>query len=217
MVDAVLFDLDGTLVDTAPDLALALNQQRQMHGLPEMPFELIRPYASHGSAGLLQIGFAISPDHPAFEELRREYLQIFEDNGNPHSTLFEGMVELLDELETRAIPWGIVTNKPARFTDPLLAQLGLNYRAASVISGDSCTHTKPHPEPILAACREMRVLPSTSVYIGDAERDIAAAHACGMPAILAEYGYIGPHDQPQDWQADAYIKYPTALLDFLGY
>ena len=217
MVDAVLFDLDGTLVDTAPDLALALNQQRQMHGLPEMPFELIRPYASHGSAGLLQIGFSITPDHPAFDELRCEYLQIFEDNGNPHSTLFEGMVELLDELETRAIPWGIVTNKPARFTNPLLAQLGLNYRAASIISGDSCTHTKPHPEPILTACRQMRVLPSTSVYVGDAERDIAAAHACGMPAILAEYGYIGAHDQPQDWHADAYIKYPTALLDFLGY
>jgi Predicted phosphatases len=110
MVNAVLFDLDGTLVDTAPDLAHALNQQRQMHGLPEMPFELIRPYASHGTVGLLQVGFSISPEHPAFAELRSEYLSIFEENANPYSQLFPGMMELLDELEIRGIPWGVVTN-----------------------------------------------------------------------------------------------------------
>ncbi|ARU31217.1 phosphoglycolate phosphatase [Sulfuriferula sp. AH1] len=217
MVDAVLFDLDGTLVDTAPDLAHALNQQRQMHGLPEMPFELIRPYASHGTAGLLQAGFSISPDHPAFADLRTEYLNLFEENANPYSQLFPGMMELLDELETRGIPWGVVTNKPARLTTPLLDALGLLDRAASVVSGDSCVNSKPHPEPILTACREIGVLPSTCVYIGDAERDIEAAHACGMPAIIAEYGYIGPQDDPLSWHADAFIQTPTALLDFLGY
>lgn len=217
MVDAVLFDLDGTLVDTAPDLAHALNQQRQMHGLPEMPFELIRPYASHGTVGLLQVGFSITPDHPAFADLRSEYLSLFEENANPYSQLFPGMMELLDELETRGIPWGIVTNKPARLTTPLLDALGLIDRAASIISGDSCANAKPHPEPILTACREIGVLPSTCVYIGDAERDIEAAHACGMPAIIAEYGYIGPQDDPSSWHADGFIQHPTALLDFLGY
>ena len=217
MVDAVLFDLDGTLVDTAPDLAHALNQQRLMHGLPEMPFELIRPYASHGTVGLLQVGFSISTDHPAFADLRSEYLGIFEENANPYSQLFPGMMELLDELETRGIPWGIVTNKPAHLTTPLLDALGLLDRAASVISGDSCAYAKPHPEPILTACREIGVLPSTCVYIGDAERDIEAAHACGMPAIIAEYGYIGPQDDPASWHADGFIQAPTALLEFLGY
>ena len=217
MVDAVLFDLDGTLVDTAPDLAYALNQQRLMHGLIEMPFELIRPYASHGTQGLLQIGFSIGPDHPAFADLRSEYLDLFQNNGNPYSQLFPGMMELLAELESRGIPWGIVTNKPAYLTRPLIAGLGLDDRAACIISGDSCVNPKPHPEPLLTACREIGVLPSTCVYIGDAERDIEAAHACGMPAIIAEYGYIGPHDQPLHWHADGFIKTPTALLDFLAY
>ncbi|MHB1245370.1 MAG: phosphoglycolate phosphatase [Sulfuriferula sp.] len=217
MVNAVLFDLDGTLVDTAPDLGYALNQQRQMHGLPEMPLELIRPYASHGTVGLLQIGFAISPDHPAFQDLRAEYLELYEQNLNQFSALFPGMMELLDELEMRGLPWGIVTNKPARFTDPLLAQMGLDDRAASIISGDTCAHSKPHPEPLLAACREIGVLPATCVYIGDAERDIAAAHASGMPALVAEYGYIGPQDDPLEWGADGFIQSPTALLEYLGY
>ncbi len=217
MVNAVLFDLDGTLVDTAPDLGYALNQQRQMHGLPEMPLELIRPYASHGTVGLLQIGFAISPDHPAFQDLRTEYLELYEQNLNLFSTLFPGMMELLDELEMRGLPWGIVTNKPARFTEPLLAQMGLDDRAATVISGDTCAHPKPHPEPMLAACREIGVLPATCVYIGDAERDVEAAHASGMPALVAEYGYIGPQDNPLEWGADGFIQSPTALLEYLGY
>lgn len=217
MVDAVLFDLDGTLVDTAPDLAHALNQQRQMHGLPEMPLELVRPYASHGTVGLLQIGFAISPDHPAFADLRAEYLALYEQNFTQFSTLFPGMMELLDELEMRGLPWGIVTNKPARFTGPLLEQMGLDERAATVISGDTCVHPKPHPEPLLAACREIGIAPTRCVYIGDAERDIEAAHACGMPALIAEYGYLGPQDNPLAWGADGFIQSPTALLDYLGY
>lgn len=217
MVNAVLFDLDGTLVDTAPDLGYALNQQRQMHGLPEMPLELIRPYASHGTVGLLQIGFAISPEHPAFQDLRAEYLELYGQNLNQFSTLFPGMMELLDELEMRGLPWGVVTNKPARFTSPLLEQLGLDDRAATVISGDTCAHSKPHPDPLLAACREIGVLPATCVYIGDAERDVEAAHACGMPVLIAEYGYLGPHDNPLEWGADGFIQSPTALLEYLGY
>lgn len=215
MFDAVLFDLDGTLADTAPDLAAVLNQQRGMHGLPEMPFDLLRPYASHGTVGLLQIGFSITPDHAAFDDLRNEYLTLFEQHGNQYSGLFPGMMELLDELETRGILWGIVTNKPAWLTTPLLEQLGLEHRAACVISGDTCARNKPHPDPLLAACEKLGLLPDNCLYVGDAERDITAAHACGMRALIAEYGYIGPHDDPHSWFADGSILYPTDILQYL--
>lgn len=215
MIEAILFDLDGTLVDTAPDLAWVLNQQRQMHGLIEMPFDLIRPWASHGTAGLLQAGFAIEPDHPAYDELREEYLRMFSEHDNQYSTLFPGMMELLDELERRGIPWGIVTNKPGWLTAPLLDRLGLDTRAACIISGDSCERSKPHPDPLMLACAQLDLPADSCVYIGDAERDIQAAHACGMPAILAEYGYIGPHDDPENWEAEGVIAIPTDLLLYL--
>ncbi|MDA8329358.1 MAG: HAD-IA family hydrolase [Betaproteobacteria bacterium] len=216
MLEAILFDLDGTLVDTAPDLAWVLNQQRAMHGLIEMPFDLIRPYASHGTAGLLQIGFSIGDDHPAYTELRSEYLALFESHGNQYSQLFPGMMEVLDELEMRGIPWGIVTNKPGWLTAPLLDQMGLDQRAACVITGDTCARSKPHPDPLLAACAQINLPANTCVYIGDAERDITAAHACGMPALIAEYGYIGPNDDPYTWYADGSIAQPTDLFNYLA-
>ena len=215
MIEAVLFDLDGTLVDTAPDLAWTLNQQRQMHGLPELPFEILRPYASHGTTGLLQAGFSISPTHAAFNDLRQEYLDLFQNHNNQYSALFPGMMEVLEELEYRGLPWGIVTNKPSWLTDPLLDQLGLDLRAACVISGDTCARNKPYPDSLIAACEHLHLLPADCVYIGDAERDIQAAHACGMPAIIAEYGYIGPHDDPFSWFAEGVITHPTELIQFL--
>ena len=215
MADAILFDLDGTLVDTAPDLIGVLNQQRQLHGLPELPFELVRPYASHGTAGLLQAGFAISPGHAAFDDLRTEYLDLFQTHDNQYSQLFPGMMELLEELEQRGIPWGIVTNKPGYLTLPLLDKLGLDNRAACVISGDSCARAKPWPDPLLVACHQLDLAPQDCIYIGDAERDIQAAHACGMPALLAEYGYIGPTDDIDSWEADGSLLTPTDLLEFL--
>ena len=215
MPDAILFDLDGTLVDTAPDLVGVLNLQRSLHGLPELPFSLARPYASHGTAGLLQIGFSISTTHPAFSPLREEYLDLFERHANQHSTLFPGMVELLQELETRHILWGIVTNKPGWLTYSLLDHLNLTTRAACIIHGDSCTNLKPHPDPLLLACNQIGMPPEICLYIGDAERDIAAAHACNMPAIIAEYGYIGPNDDPRSWYADGSVAQPTDILNWL--
>ena len=215
MPEAILFDLDGTLVDTAPDLVWTLNQLRQMHGLPELPFELLRPYASHGTAGLLQAGFTIDTDHPAYSGLREEYLDLFRQQDNRFSALFPGMMEVLEELERRGIPWGVVTNKPAEFTRSLLDRLALDLRAACMVSGDSCARQKPWPDPLLIACHQLGLAPQDCVYIGDAERDIEAARACDMPALIAEYGYIGPHDDIVSWDADGSLLTPTDLFAYL--
>ncbi|MCE5180278.1 MAG: HAD-IA family hydrolase [Betaproteobacteria bacterium] len=212
---AVLFDLDGTLADTAPDLGHALNLQRERHGLPSLAQEIIRPYASHGTVGLFDIGFGLTPQDARFAPMREEYLALYTANLCLHTTLFPGMAELLDELEDKGIAWGVVTNKPARFTNPLMEQLGLINRAASIISGDTCPHPKPHPEPLLAAAREIGVAPQSCLYIGDAERDIEAAHAADMPAILAAYGYLGAADRPETWGADASIQHPAEILGYL--
>ncbi|MHB1290937.1 MAG: HAD family hydrolase [Sulfuricella sp.] len=213
---AVLFDLDGTLADTAPDLGHALNLQRERHGLPPLPQETIRPYASHGTVGLFDIGFGLTPRDARFAPMREEYLALYTANLCLHTTLFPGMAELLAALEARNIFWGVVTNKPARFTNPLLEQLGLLGRAASVISGDTCTHPKPHPEPLLYAAREIGVAPQSCLYVGDAERDIEAARAAGMSALIADYGYLGAEDRPETWGADGRIDAPLGILAFLA-
>lgn len=212
---AVLFDLDGTLADTAPDLGHALNLQRERHGLPPLAQETIRPYASHGTRGLFEIGFGLKPEDAQFCIMRDEYLALYTANLCLHTTLFPGMAELLDELESKGIAWGVVTNKPARFTNPLMEQLGLFNRAASIISGDTCPHPKPHPEPLLAAAREIGVAPQSCLYIGDAERDIEAARAADMTAILAAYGYLGAADRPETWGASASIRHPSEILGYL--
>lgn len=212
---AVLFDLDGTLADTAPDLGHALNLQRERYGLPPLPQEIIRPYASHGTVGLFDIGFGLKPQDESFAPMREEYLALYTANLCLHTTLFPGMAELLATLETRNISWGVVTNKPARFTNPLLELLGLSKRAASIISGDTCTHPKPHPEPLLCAAREIGVAPQSCLYIGDAERDIEAARAAGMSALIADYGYLSAEDRPETWGADGRIDTPLGILAFL--
>lgn len=215
MIQAVLFDLDGTLADTAPDLGHTLNLQRERHGLPPLAQKTIRPYASHGTRGLFEIGFGLKPEDAQFNAMRDEYLALYTANLCRLTQLFPGMAELLQQLESKGIAWGVVTNKPARFTNPLMEQLGLIGRAASIISGDTCPHPKPHPEPLLAAAREIGVAPQSCLYIGDAERDIEAALAADMTAILAAYGYLGATDRPETWGANASIRHPAEILDYL--
>jgi phosphoglycolate phosphatase len=215
-MQAVLFDLDGTLADTAPDLGHALNLLRERHELPPLAQEIIRPYASHGTVGLFDIGFGLTPQDARFAPMREEYLALYTANLCLHTTLFPGMAELLDELEGKGIAWGVVTNKPARFTSPLLELLGLTKRAASVVSGDTCSHPKPHPEPLLCAAREIGVAPQSCLYVGDAERDIEAARAAGMPALVAAYGYLGANDKPETWRALSIIDSPAEIMRYLG-
>jgi phosphoglycolate phosphatase len=214
-MQAVLFDLDGTLADTAPDLGHALNLQRERHGLPPLPQEIIRPYASHGTIGLFDIGFGLTPQDERFAPMREEYLALYTANLCLHTALFPGMAELLAALEARNIAWGVVTNKPARFTEPLLELLGLSQRAASIISGDTCAHPKPHPEPLLRAAREIGIAPQSCLYVGDAERDIEAARAAGMSVLIADYGYLSAEDRPETWGADGRINTPQGILAFL--
>ncbi len=216
MTRAVLFDLDGTLVDTAGDLGHVLNLMRACRGLPALPDAAMRPQASHGTRGLLKVGFDVEPDHPVFEPLRHEFLDLYAQHLTRRSRPFPGMVEVLDTLETRGIAWGVVTNKPARFTEPLLAHLGLMARAACVVSGDTCAQPKPHPAGLLHACRVVGSKPADCLYVGDAERDAQAARAAGMPTLIALYGYIGDADRPHEWGGQGTIDRPEGLLDYLG-
>lgn len=216
MISAVLFDLDGTLVDTAPDLGFALNLMRQRRGLPPLPDAAIRGQASHGSQGLIRLGFGVAQTEPAFPELRREFLDIYEAHLTDRSTLFPGVDRLLATFESRAIAWGVVTNKPDRFTRPLLDRLGLLARTACVVSGDTCTRAKPAPDPMLHACRTVAATPDRCLYVGDAERDVQAGRAAGMPVIVALYGYLSDTDCPEAWGSDGYIRHPVDLLDYPG-
>ena len=214
-IRTVLFDLDGTLADTAPDLAYALNLLRQQHGMDEMPLENIRPAASHGSIALLKVGFQLEPDDEGFETLRQEYLALYETHINTHTTLFPGMAEILSEIEDRNLNWGVVTNKPAWLTEPLLDGLGVKHRAVCVISGDSLPERKPHPAPLLHACHLAGSEAAECIYIGDAERDIVAGHAAGMTTLIAMFGYLSEADDPDSWPADGRIHQPDEILNWL--
>jgi phosphoglycolate phosphatase len=211
----VLFDLDGTLLDTAPDLGLALNLQRQRHGLPPLPQARIRPYASHGSKGLLSVGFGLTPEHADFGDMREEYLAIYDEVMTQSPTLFEGMRELLGAIEHKGLRWGIVTNKPRRFTIPILKKIGLEGRAACVICGDDAPRAKPHPDTLLLACELTGMRVDECLYVGDAERDIQAGRAAGMRTVVSLYGYIDDADRPHEWEADHAIQQPMELLALL--
>lgn len=214
-IRAVLFDLDGTLVDTAPDLGYALNLQRGRHGLAPLADAVIRPQASHGARGLLGLGFGIGPDDAKFPAMREEFLELYAANICRHSQPFPGILGLLDALEARGLKWGVVTNKPARFTEPLLSILDLAERAACIVSGDTCPQPKPHPAPMLAAAELCGAAPAACLYLGDAERDIEAARAAGMPALVAAWGYLDATDTPGAWGAHAEIRHPLDTLDYL--
>ena len=212
----VLFDLDGTFADTAPDLADALNHTLERHGRTPLPYERIRPIVSHGGAALIRLGFGLTPEDADFDHFKQDLLDHYEHNLCARTRLFDGMDQVLASLEASGIAWGIVTNKPAWLTDPLMSALGLDRRAASIVSGDTCANRKPHPEPILCACRDMGVEPARSIYVGDAERDIAAGRAAGTATIAALYGYLLEDDNPDAWNADARIDAPADLLGLLG-
>jgi len=211
----ILFDLDGTLVDTAPDLAYALNVLRGRRGLPALADSLTRPQASHGTQGLLRVGFGLDSVQAEFTSLREEFLEVYAANLTARSPLFPGVAEMLAGLEERGLQWGVVTNKPARYTEPLLDHFGLRARAVCVVSGDTCAQSKPHPAPMLHACRLAASDPADCLYVGDAERDVTAAAAVGMPALVALYGYLGEDDRPEAWGAHGFIEAPLALLDWL--
>lgn len=213
---AVFFDLDGTFADTAPDLGAALNHVRSLHKLPPLPLEVTRLQASHGSAGLIKLGFNIDPDSAKFPALRDALLAHYSANICTHTTLFPGMAELIDALEQRGLPWGIVTNKPHRFTMPLMQALGYNKRAACLVSGDTCAHAKPHPEPLLYAAKVTGVATQNCLYLGDDKRDIEAGRAAGMQTLIALFGYIDPSADLNSWQADASIASPMKLIAHLA-
>jgi N-acetyl-D-muramate 6-phosphate phosphatase len=215
VADVVLFDLDGTLVDTAPDLAYALNLQRERHGLSALPLEDIRPFASHGSRGLLHKGFGITMEHPDFAAMRVEYLALYDEVFARSPVLFNGMAEVLAHIENQGLPWGVVTNKPRRFTEPMMKVMGLDSRAACVVSGDDAPRAKPYPDTLLLACEQIGVNPRQCIYIGDAERDIEAGRVAGMKTVLAMYGYLDAQDQPEQWGADATIAQPLDLIALL--
>ncbi len=213
--DAVLFDLDGTLADTARDLAYALNQTLLRFGRPALPFDRIRPVVSHGAIALIRLGFGIPPEGPAFEERRQILLDVYKDNLCRETALFPGMGNVLAGLESGRRPWGIVTNKPAWLTDPLISAMQLDHRAGCVISGDTYSRRKPHPEPLLHACRILGCRPERTWYVGDAGRDIEAGRAAGCVTIGALYGYLHPDDPPEAWDADLTIDTPEQLLALL--
>jgi N-acetyl-D-muramate 6-phosphate phosphatase len=211
---AVLFDLDGTLLDTAHDLAQALNELRRQEGLAALPFERIRNFVSHGSSALVRIAFPQASE-PQFLALRDRLLEIYRAALAVHTVPFEGMLELLARLEQEGLAWGVVTNKPAFLTEPLLEQLALRRRAGVIVSGDTLAERKPHPSPLLHAARELGVSPAASVYVGDAERDVLAARAAGMRAVVACFGYIGPEETPHAWPADAWVHSPCEIYPWL--
>ena len=212
---AVLFDLDGTLVDTAPDLGYALNCVLQENGKAPLTMDTIRPIASHGAAGLLQLGFGITPQDDDYPALRDRLLKLYQNNITRESNLFDGMAEVLLELEEKGIAWGVITNKPSFLTEPLLQKLDLTKRAGCIISGDTTEHSKPHPAPMLKGLEDINLTAEDCIYIGDAERDIQAGKAVSMRTVLARYGYLTDEDKQQDWQADAIIDHPSELLAWI--
>jgi len=212
---AVLFDLDGTLVDTGPDLAYALNRTLDHYQQPRLPYAAIRPVVSHGAMALIELGFGLPRDAPGFAERRLFLLDVYAANLCRETRLFAGMAELLSFLESHGVAWGVVTNKPAWLTDPLIAALGLAKRAACVVSGDTCRRRKPHPEPILHACALLDTDPSQSWYVGDAGRDMQAGRAAGCTTVGALYGYIHPDDPTAQWPCDLTIEHPEQLLSLL--
>jgi len=214
MTRAVLFDLDGTFADTAPDLGRAVNMMRAARGLSPVALTETRRVTSLGARGLLGVGFGMTPDHADYTAMREEFLQIYENNLCCDTRLFPGIAELIDQLEANQLPWGIVTNKAERFALPLMQQLGYSSRAACIIGGDTTAHMKPHPAPLLEAAQRLGVPADACIYVGDDERDIQAGRAAGMATIAVRFGYLNGSD-PQTWGADALISTPDEIIKFI--
>jgi len=214
-VQAVLFDLDGTFADTAPDLGRALNQLRVEQRLEPLPIAIMRAHASSGARGLLKAGFGLTPESEGYDALRDRFLDLYAENLCVETRLFDGIPELLVKIRARKLPWGIVTNKGKRFTEPLLRRLAVDNLAACVVSGDSTPHIKPHPEPLLLAASLLKLPPADCIYIGDDLRDVQATRAAGMRVVVAGWGYLGEGGDPRAWGADAVAALPREVLNFL--
>jgi len=211
----VLFDLDGTFADTAPDLGYALNVLLESRGRPTRPISELRTVASSGARGLLGMGFGLAPGAPEYDALAKEFLDLYERNLCRSTRLFPGIDDLLAAIEARSLRWGIVTNKAERFTFPLIRLLGLDQRAGCVICGDSTPYRKPHPQPLLTAAERLGVDPAACIYVGDDERDMIAGQAAGMRVAVAEYGYLGNGTPASEWAADFRVNHPLELLAHL--
>ena len=214
-LSCMLFDLDGTLLDTAPDLIASLNKALITEDLPQVDFNSIRPYISFGAAVMVEQSIIGKADSQTHDRILEQMLTHYQENIADHTRFFEGMTEILDALESNNIKWGVVTNKRIRFTEPLMRELKLTHRAACIISGDSTRNSKPHPEPLHAACKQAEVDPKNCIYIGDSAHDIEAGNRAGMTTLAATYGYLKPDDHPDDWGAAALIDKPADLMHWL--
>jgi N-acetyl-D-muramate 6-phosphate phosphatase len=214
-IQAVLFDLDGTLVDSAPDLGFAADQLRVKRGMPSLPLEAYRPWVGSGARGMLHVALDIGPDHPDFETLREEFFVNYSQCLTRHTQAFAQVPELVQALVERGLQWAVVTNKSERFALPLTAQMPVFASASTVVGGDTTPHPKPHPAPLLEAARRLGVEPSACIYVGDDERDVVAGKAAGMHTVVAMYGYLGFEVDAQSWGGDVYIQQPIDLLQAL--
>jgi phosphoglycolate phosphatase len=215
-IRAVLFDLDGTLIDSAPDLGAAADKMRTDRGLPSLPYELYRPLAGAGARGMLKVAFDLTPEHADFLVMREEFFVNYEASMTERTYVFDGVEDLIEHLQLRQMPWGVVTNKMARFTDPLTAAMPLFASARAIVSGDTTPHSKPHPEPLFEAARRLALPPEHCLYVGDDERDIVAGLAAGMTTVAATYGYLGEKSNVSPWGADLSVDSPNKLLQLLA-
>ncbi len=214
-IEAVLFDLDGTLIDSAPDLGAAADQMRTDRGLSPLPLERYRSMAGAGARGMIGVAFGMAPEHPAYEALREEFMANYERCMTARTYVFTGVTELIEALRQRELAWGVVTNKISRFTEPLTRAMPLFASARAIVSGDTTPHPKPHPAPLFEAARRLGLNPDRCLYVGDDERDIVAGLAAGMGTVAATYGYLGQQADPSRWGAHASINLPGALLQLL--
>ncbi|MBK1714004.1 phosphoglycolate phosphatase [Rubrivivax gelatinosus] len=212
---AVLFDLDGTLVDSAPDLAGAANDLRRAQGLAPLPYERLRPMVGTGARGMVGVAFGLAPGDPGFEELRDAFLARYAARLLDETRIFEAIEPVLAALDAAGLRWGIVTNKAMRYAEPVVRGLALDVRVAALVAGDTTPFSKPHPEPLLEASRRLGVLPTDCVYVGDDHRDIVAGRAAGMRTLAAGWGYLGSGEPIEAWGADAVLADPIALLQWL--
>lgn len=211
----ILFDLDGTLLDTAPDFILCVNQLRERHGEPPLPDAIIRAEVSNGARALTRLAFALEDSSPQLEPLRQELLALYLDTLGSHTTLFPGMAECLGWIENQQLRWGIVTNKPSAYTLPLMSRLALPFTPGAIVCPDHVTHTKPHPEPLWLACKQLGHAAAEAVYLGDHIRDIEAGQAAGMTTISCGWGYIPANENCNEWQADYHLQHPGEIRDLL--
>jgi len=215
-IQAVLFDLDGTLIDSAPDLGAAVDKMRVDRGMSSLPLSHYRPMAGAGARGMIGLAFGHPPEHPDYDAMKEEFFRNYEACLTERTFAFEGVVQMIETLISAKLPWGVVTNKSKRFAEPLTQAMPLFKTSAVLVCGDTTPHAKPHPEPLLEAARRIGIEPSSCLYVGDDERDIVAGHAAGMKTVAATYGYLGMHSDVQKWQAHALIQSPSELSTLIS-